>query len=232
MRGVNDIADLCREKWPVGISSRREIRKDSRPRSFVSYSLQGRCPVCSPTARVQRGPSDSLYLYSREWARLPFTARIERPPLHRGGSASKKGTWPLFPQPSEAARCASTGDQQATSPSFQARLFHSLWNGTRVGSTAAVERGPFTFLNLSLGEWPRLPSTARIGRAPFHRARSASREGTWPLPATPSQRPERPFKKLLSEGHMLLDVCLQFARACFPVVSRIADAAAKTDKLL
>src|SRR5436189_157289 len=32
-------------------------------------------------------------------------------------------------------------------------------------------------------ERPRLlPSTARIGRAPFHRARSASKEGTWPLP--------------------------------------------------
>jgi hypothetical protein len=28
---------------------------------------------------------------------LPFTARIERPPLHRGGAASKKGTWPLLP---------------------------------------------------------------------------------------------------------------------------------------
>jgi hypothetical protein len=31
----------------------------------------------------------------REWPRLPFTARIERPRFHRGGSASKKGTWPL-----------------------------------------------------------------------------------------------------------------------------------------
>ena len=28
--------------------------------------------------------------YLREGPRLPFTARIERPPLHRGGSASKK----------------------------------------------------------------------------------------------------------------------------------------------
>jgi len=47
------------------------------------------------TVRVERGPSDSLYLSSREWPRLPFTARIERPLLDRGGSASKKGTWPL-----------------------------------------------------------------------------------------------------------------------------------------
>ena len=42
-------------------------------------------------------------------------------------------------------------------------------------------------LYLSLGEWPRLPSTARIGRAQFHRARSASKEGTWPLPPLPSE---------------------------------------------
>jgi hypothetical protein len=42
-------------------------------------------------------------------------------------------------------------------------------------------------LLLSKGEWPRLPSTARIGRAQFHRARSASKEGTWPLPPDPSE---------------------------------------------
>jgi hypothetical protein len=42
-------------------------------------------------------------------------------------------------------------------------------------------------LHLSLREWPRLPFTARIGRAPFHRARSASKKGTWPLPSHPSE---------------------------------------------
>ena len=36
-------------------------------------------------------------------------------------------------------------------------------------------------LYLSLGEWPRLPFTARIERAQFHRARSASKKGTWLL---------------------------------------------------
>jgi MarR family 2-MHQ and catechol resistance regulon transcriptional repressor len=41
----------------------------------------------------------------------------------------------------------------------------------------------FLILYLSLGEWPRLPFTARIGRAQFHRARSASKNGTLPLPA-------------------------------------------------
>ena len=49
------------------------------------------------SARVERGPSDSLYLSLEEWPRLPFTARIERPRLHRGGSASKKGSWTLLP---------------------------------------------------------------------------------------------------------------------------------------
>ena len=43
------------------------------------------------------------------------------------------------------------------------------------------------FFNRSSGEWPRLPSTARIGRAQFHRARSASKEGTWLLLPHPSE---------------------------------------------
>ena len=49
-------------------------------------------------------------------------------------------------------------------------------------STARVECGLSNSLSLSLREWPRLPFTARIERAQFHRARSASKKGTWPLP--------------------------------------------------
>jgi hypothetical protein len=45
----------------------------------------------------------------REWPRLPFTARIERAPFYRARSASKKGTWPLPPHPSEAAHRVSEG---------------------------------------------------------------------------------------------------------------------------
>ena len=45
-------------------------------------------------------------------------ARVERAQFHRARSASKKGTWPLSPHPSEAARCASTEDHQAPSPPF------------------------------------------------------------------------------------------------------------------
>jgi hypothetical protein len=37
------------------------------------------------------------------------------------------------------------------------------------------------FFNRSSREWPRLPSTARIERAHSDRARSASKEGTWPF---------------------------------------------------
>ena len=45
-----------------------------------------------------------------------FTARIERPPLYRGGSASKKNGLPAPSHHSQAARCASTEDHQAPSP--------------------------------------------------------------------------------------------------------------------
>ena len=47
---------------------------------------------------------------------------------------------------------------------------------------ASREARPYS-LYLSLGEWPRMPFTARIERAQFHRAHSASKKGTWPLPA-------------------------------------------------
>jgi len=47
---------------------------------------------------------------------LFFTAHIERPLFHRGGSASKKNGLPTPSPHSEAARCASTEDHQAPSP--------------------------------------------------------------------------------------------------------------------
>ena len=55
------------------------------------------------------------------------------------------------------------------SPSFQARLFHSLWNGTRVGSTAAVERGYRCSLqarSLSLQGWGLLDLPLRATFSP------------------------------------------------------------------
>jgi hypothetical protein len=38
-------------------------------------------------------------------------------------SASKKGTWPLPPHPSEATRCASTGIVPVTPPLFSILLY-------------------------------------------------------------------------------------------------------------
>jgi len=77
----------------------------------------------SPTARVQRGPPSFLYIITLgEWPRLPSTARIGRAPFHRARSASKEGTLPLPAPSSKAARCASTGDHQASSPYPSGRI--------------------------------------------------------------------------------------------------------------
>ena len=96
-----------------------------------------------------------------ERAGIVSTACIEGPLLYRGASAS-------------------TETVLAFSPSI-------LSEGARSGSTGLtwVFSHSASFLHVSLGEWPRLPSTARIGRAHSYRARSASKEGTWPLPSAP-----------------------------------------------
>jgi hypothetical protein len=49
---------------------------------------------------------------------LFFTARIERPPLYRGGSASKKIGLPAPLHPSEDACCAQLGSSQLPHPPF------------------------------------------------------------------------------------------------------------------
>jgi hypothetical protein len=59
------------------------------------------------TPRRASNPSEGLRLpllfsLTEGVARLPFIARIERPPLHRGGSASKKGSLAI-PSPLLAA---------------------------------------------------------------------------------------------------------------------------------
>jgi len=61
----------------------------------ILYVFSRRWAGRSSSARVERTPSDSSP--SPEGTGKPsFTARIERPPLHRGGSASKKDGC-LFP---------------------------------------------------------------------------------------------------------------------------------------
>ena len=75
----------------------------------------GEWPRLRSTARIERGHSNSL-TSPEGVGRLFFTARIERPPFYRGGSASKKNGLPAPSHHSEAARCASTEDHQAPSP--------------------------------------------------------------------------------------------------------------------
>jgi hypothetical protein len=65
---------------------------------------------------VEREPSDSP-ISPEGVGRLFFTARIERPPLYRGGSASKKNGLPAPSHSSEDARCAST-------PAIPSHTFH------------------------------------------------------------------------------------------------------------
>jgi hypothetical protein len=66
-----------------------------------------------------------------------------------------------------------------------ARLSHPTthWHAETCHYPGRGSSNPFY---VSLREWSRLPFTARIERAPFHRARSASKKGTWPLPPHPS----------------------------------------------
>jgi len=58
-----------------------------------------RPPTGTPRRAISPGEGLPILYFSmslfRGVARLSFTARIERPLFHRGGSASKKGTWPL-----------------------------------------------------------------------------------------------------------------------------------------
>src|SRR5207253_5893178 len=62
--------------------------------------LRNRFPVTCHLPR--RGSSGFPQFAIRGAARLSFTARIERAQFHRARSASKEGTWPLPPHPSEA----------------------------------------------------------------------------------------------------------------------------------
>lgn len=55
-------------------------------------------------------PPSSLVFSSGMGAERSFTARIERPLFHRGGSANKKDTWPLLPPLFSPSRDAMMGD--------------------------------------------------------------------------------------------------------------------------
>ena len=133
------------------------LRASSDHRLLVSLSWNG--TRAGPTAAVERAHSDRARSGSKGSARVSFH------PFHRARSASKKGTWPLFPIP----------------PSSLVLPPRAAWSILDCARQTSTSSSP----HLPLGEWPRLPFTARIGRALFHRARSASKKGTWLPPASP-----------------------------------------------
>ncbi len=104
----------------------------------------------------ERGPSSSLYLPLEEWPTLPSTARIERAQIHRARSASKEGTWPLLPHPSEAARCASKRIVPTTPLPFQHPDYSTLY-------PLAAKQVPRIAL------MPDIPCSARAGCSGFAR---------------------------------------------------------------
>jgi hypothetical protein len=83
--------------------------------------------------------------------------------------------------------CEAGGTSESSQTRIELKLSPAFSEAAGVVSTARIERGPSNSRYLSLEEWPRLPFTARIGRAQFHRARSASKKGAWPLLPLPSK---------------------------------------------
>jgi len=97
--------------------------------------------------------------------------RLRRREHHPAGCLKSSDLSPAQPRRAKTRRSAGKA----------AANYHSIKGGWD-DPTARCKRILSNSLHLSLREWPRLPLTARIERAPFHRARSASKKGTWPLP--------------------------------------------------
>jgi hypothetical protein len=116
-KGVAGMIPTARTIPPTQPSARQDALYPERGPSNSLYLPLGEWPRLPSTARIERGPADSP-TSPEGVGRLFFTARIERPPFHRGGSASKKNGLPAPSLSSEAARCASTGIVPATPPLF------------------------------------------------------------------------------------------------------------------
>jgi hypothetical protein len=94
---------------------------------------------------------------------------------------------PPNPERAETRSCPRRAHSSINQWPFQARLSFSLGRTPMlVYERPSNEAQPILY-PVILRERPRLPFTARIGRAHSYRARSASKKGTWPLPAHPSQ---------------------------------------------
>jgi len=87
-------------------------------RSFFLILSPSRVTRLPFTARVQREPSDSLLPLSKGVAKAALNCAHRTSTVSRARSASKEGIWPFPPNPSEAARCASTKGGLVTLPLF------------------------------------------------------------------------------------------------------------------
>lgn len=89
--------------------------------------------LVSPRLRASNNPSDSSspppHLLPQGAARLSFTARIERPPFHCGGSASKKDCLAVPRSPLLREQRISTGIIQAILSWGSANKKNSLMGG-------------------------------------------------------------------------------------------------------
>jgi hypothetical protein len=88
-----------------------------------------------------------LNIYSREWPRMPFTARIERALSECARSASKKGTWPLPHHPSVGAR---SGSKEPTWVPFLTFLLPAAANSIQRADRSRSRRGGN---GLCAGDW-------------------------------------------------------------------------------
>ena len=164
---------------------------------FLLYSSLERTPMLVYTRLSNEAGSNSSPAFG-EAAGVVSTARIERPPLHRGGSASTETMPAASPLPSQGARSRSTGP---------------MW----VFSTSE------SFFYHCLGEWPRLPSTARIGRYTCSfQARSSLSRG-WGLIGLPLRasnegllRPRVARAQKILRLHPVSVLGTQEQRGCFP----------------
>ena len=107
-RGPSNSLYLPLREWPRLPSTARS----NDPSKLARFSSHGMAPLLVPL----RPSSEHILIVRAPGARDRHACQSI--PFHRARSASKEGTWPLPPHPSEAAHCASTGIVPAPPPLF------------------------------------------------------------------------------------------------------------------
>jgi hypothetical protein len=149
LRASNDhcfIVGVLRAQRITGAALRRSCSEstgpdDLLPSFFVLPSLARAACLVSHCARSTRVFRFSLPLIIREWPRLPFIARIERPQFHRGGSASKKGTWPLPAPPLTALSTATYNSRYGLSCNALIQIARTIHECRREAFETEARRG-------------------------------------------------------------------------------------------